>query len=108
MGEPLRVRCFPGSGRGGRREPVPIWRWLSQAEQERLGATDLWPIYAHREPVLNIEPTRARAAGLKLRSLAETARDTLAWAQASGAEGAGPSAEREAELLAQLRMNRLG
>jgi len=101
VGEPLRFSAFLNGISAGVGSQ-PIWRWVSRAEQERLGATELWPIYAHREPVLNIEPTRARAAGLKLRSLADTARDTLAWAQASGAEGAGPSAEREAELLAQL------
>ncbi|GAA4013957.1 NAD-dependent epimerase/dehydratase family protein [Deinococcus rubellus] len=102
VGEPLVFGAFldeVSAGVGSQ----PIWRWVSQTEQERLEATNLWPIYAHREPVLNIQPTRARAVGLALRPLADTARDTLEWAQASGAEGAGPSAEREAELLAQLR-----
>lgn len=101
VGEPLPFAAFLhqiSAGVGTR----PEWRWLPKAEQKRLGVEETWPIYAHREPVLNIQPTRAVAAGLKLRPLAETARDTLEWAQASGAEGAGPSAEREAELLTQL------
>lgn len=101
VGEPLPFAAFLDQvavGVGAR----PEWRWLPKAEMDRLGGEQSWPVYAHREPVLNIQPTRARAAGLKLRSLADTAQGTLAWAQASGVEGAGPSAEREAELLARL------
>ncbi|WP_161883375.1 NAD-dependent epimerase/dehydratase family protein [Deinococcus alpinitundrae] len=102
VGEPLAFAAFldqVAAGVGAQ----PEWRWLPKAELDRLGGEESWPIYAHREPVLNIQPTRARTVGLKLRSLADTARDTLAWAQASGAEGAGPGTEREAELLAQLQ-----
>ena len=59
------------------------WHW--HAPTPLVGAGESWPLYAHREPLLAIEPQRARAAGLRLRPLAETARDTLAWARASGA-----------------------
>ncbi|WP_420595168.1 NAD-dependent epimerase/dehydratase family protein [Deinococcus sp.] len=80
----------------------PAWIWIAPPDLARLDAENLWPIYAHREPVLHIEPARARAAGLSLRPLSETARDTLAWAEATGAVGKGPDAAREAELLGEL------
>ncbi len=50
--------------------------------------------------------TRAIAAGLKFRPLAETMRDTLAWARTRPADHAwraGMTAEREAELLRELK-----
>ena len=80
----------------------PAWIWVAPPDLARLDAEKSWPIYAHREPVLHIEPARARAAGLTLRPLSETARDTLAWAERAGAEGKGPDAAREAELLGEL------
>ena len=101
VGEPLPFAAFLNQVAAGVGSDLH-WRWISQADQQRLAAGETWPVYAHRESVLSIEPVRARSAGLKLRPLSETARDTLVWAQATGAQGAGPSAEREAELLAQL------
>ena len=80
----------------------PVWRWLPEAQALAEGL----PIYSPRDPVFAIVPARAKAAGLKLRPLAETAQGTLVWAQAEpdapGAQGSGPSAEREVELLAAL------
>jgi nucleoside-diphosphate-sugar epimerase len=58
-------------------------------------------------PFLQMSVAKAVSAGLRFRPLEETARDTLAWAQASeqplvnGGNGLEP--EREAELLAALR-----
>ena len=80
----------------------PAWIWIPQADLKRLGAEQVWPVYTHRWLGLNIKPVRAKAAGLILRPLAETARDTLAWAEATGAAGKGPDAAREAELLGKL------
>ncbi|TSA87952.1 NAD-dependent epimerase/dehydratase family protein [Deinococcus detaillensis] len=101
VGEPLTFAAFLAEVSVGV-DAHPDWHWISQADQQRLAAGESWPIYAHREPILNIEPVRAKAAGLKLRPLSDTARDTLAWAKQTGAEGTGPSAEREAALLSQL------
>ncbi|MEO5988516.1 MAG: hypothetical protein ABIR01_06405, partial [Candidatus Eisenbacteria bacterium] len=51
--------------------------------------------------------SRALAAGLRLRPVAETLRSTLTWEQSLGAEGRAGSPvltfEREAELLARWR-----
>jgi 2'-hydroxyisoflavone reductase len=84
----------------------PQWRWVPESEQAPIGAGAAWPIYSPRDPVLGIVPARAKAAGLQLRPLPDTAHDTLTWAQAEpdepGARGSGPSPEREAELLAAL------
>jgi 2'-hydroxyisoflavone reductase len=54
--------------------------------------------------LLRVDSSRAEAAGLKFRPTRETARDTLSWwktlpAERTSALRAGPSAEREAELL---------
>jgi 2'-hydroxyisoflavone reductase len=55
----------------------------------------------------NADSRRALEAGLTLRPLPETVRDTLAWARAVekhvGALAAGLSPEREGELLAAAR-----
>ena len=53
-----------------------------------------------------VDISKALAAGLTFRPLAETTRDTLAWATTRSAEHtwrAGLSAEREAQLLAKLK-----
>ena len=47
------------------------------------------------------DPTPSYGAGLVLRPIADTARDTLAWLRATpGAHVTGISREREAEVLA--------
>ena len=101
VGEPLHYEQFL-DGLAAALGTHPEWRWLPEAQAVAEGL----PIYSPRDPVLGIAAARAKAAGLKLRSLADTARDTLAWTRAEpdapGAQGAGPSAEREAELLAKL------
>jgi hypothetical protein len=45
------------------------------------------------------DTTPARAAGLTLRALADSARDTLAWARSTGAAATGLSAEEERSVL---------
>jgi 2'-hydroxyisoflavone reductase len=49
----------------------------------------------------NVDVSRALAAGLTFRPLAETARDTLAWSLTAGEQRPTLSRERERELLAQ-------
>ena len=46
------------------------------------------------------DTTPARSAGLTLRPLAESARDTLAWARAAGGPVTGLTAEEEGSILA--------
>ncbi|HYF74398.1 MAG TPA: NAD-dependent epimerase/dehydratase family protein [Nocardioides sp.] len=65
-------------------DSVPLW--LPRPEYDGMGAHDPEPSYA---------------AGLALRPLADTARDTLAWLRATpGATVTGMSREREAAVLA--------
>jgi 2'-hydroxyisoflavone reductase len=67
----------------------------------------LWIPGEENEAFHRADTSRARAAGLRTRPLADTVRDTLAWARASGAGivttgamgDAGLQPEREAELL---------
>jgi 2'-hydroxyisoflavone reductase len=70
-------------------------------------ATDPLPMWTPQEPNFNtFDTSRAQAAGLTCRPLAETVRDTLAWDAERGAPWplkAGLTSEREAALLADLR-----
>jgi 2'-hydroxyisoflavone reductase len=61
----------------------------------------LWIADPEWKDFMNADVSRALAAGLELRPLEETVRDTLAAAEL--AEGVGPTPEREAELLAEWR-----
>jgi 2'-hydroxyisoflavone reductase len=61
----------------------------------------LWlpgPEWAH---LLDIDITKALAAGLTFRSLEETARDTLAWSLEAGEQRPTLTRERERQLLAE-------
>jgi hypothetical protein len=62
----------------------------------------MWiPRSAPDDPVAAIDAGPAVAAGLRLRPLADTARDTLAWQRATvDAPATGIDREREAEVLA--------
>ena len=51
----------------------------------------LWLYDASYRGMLSVDPSPGRAAGLRTRSLEETARDTLAWAQSADAPGAFPA-----------------
>jgi nucleoside-diphosphate-sugar epimerase len=69
--------------------PDSLPLWLPRPEYDGMGSHDPAPSYA---------------AGLVLRPLAETARDTLAWLRATpGATVTGMTREREAEVLAAWR-----
>jgi 2'-hydroxyisoflavone reductase len=50
---------------------------------------------------MDVDVSRAVAAGLTFRPLEETARDTLAWSLEAGEQRETLSRERERELLAQ-------
>lgn len=65
-----------------------------------------FPLWGAGDPqrfVLAADASRALAAGLSPRPLAESIRDTLEWARTSPPDGTGLSPEREAELLAAWR-----
>jgi hypothetical protein len=67
---------------------------------------DPFPMITPDEPTSHLfSNARAASASLRIRSLEETVRDTLAWDDERGAPWplqAGLSSEREAELLAAL------
>jgi 2'-hydroxyisoflavone reductase len=88
------------------------YEWVPEERLVEVGA-DLgdFPLYVREEYPggVSVSNSRALAAGLSIRDLPETVTDTLAWARATGRTGdldAGPSAEREAELLAALHRSR--
>ena len=79
---------------------------------EEWSALPLWLVDPAFRGMLEADGTRARVAGLALRSLEQTVRDTLEWirsdaetfgSRASGRHGSRPAlpAEREAELIAE-------
>lgn len=88
---------------------APTWTWVPQ---EFLEAHDVQPWAGPRsvplwlprpayDGMLAHDVTPSTDAGLRLRPLAETARDTLAWLRATpGATVTGLDAEEEAEVLA--------
>ncbi len=91
----------------------PTLRWWPDDALRRAGATP-WtglPLWLPEDDpdhggMLLADTARARAAGLRTRPWAETAADTLRWAQAEGwvlGRGAGLSAEDEAALSARLQ-----
>jgi nucleoside-diphosphate-sugar epimerase len=59
----------------------------------------LWVPLPEFGGLLSRDATAAHAAGLRVRALAETARDTLAWARAAGGSVTGLTAEEETALL---------
>lgn len=84
--------------------------WVHEAFLRTHGVTVLdLPLWGGGDPgawALAVDPARAVAAGLAARPLAETARDTLAWARSTPGgplEGVGLSRAREAALLAAFR-----
>ncbi len=82
----------------------PVWIGEDLLAAHQVGAYVEMPLWipAAFGGLTAVDIGKARAAGLAFRPLAETVRDTLAWAtarQADYAMRAGLSAEREAELL---------
>ncbi len=105
LGEVLQ-NCIDVSGSDA------VLRWVDAAFLDRndVGAWIDLPLWIPEGPdigLLHVDATRARAAGLKLRPIADTIDATLTWLQATrGAEysmKAGLTAERESELLARWR-----
>jgi len=85
-------------------EPRPVWIGEDILEAHKVGAYVEMPLWlpAAAGGLAAVDIGKARAAGLAFRPLAETVRDTLAWASARPADyamRAGLSAAREAELL---------
>jgi 2'-hydroxyisoflavone reductase len=82
-------------------------RWIAESTLRAAGEDGrTLPLWSGTEPdrfVLALDPARARAAGLRPRPLAETIRDTLAWAATTRAAivaDVGLTPERERDLLA--------
>ena len=95
--------CAAASGTPSRILPVDLATLREQnvAEWSDLPAW-LAPGSGH-DGMLNVDPARSIALGMRFRPLAETVADTLRWAQHERGEGpfkAGLTPEREAEVLA--------
>jgi 2'-hydroxyisoflavone reductase len=88
------------TGRSGPLVPLPADHLADEGVE---GWRDL-PLWLPPEDrafrgLLSVDTTRAVAHGLRIRDLAETALDTLSWANAAGGTlGAGLDRERDAEL----------
>lgn len=89
----------------------PSYRWVPQDVLEARGvqpwsgeeAVPLWLPRPEYDGMTAHDPVPSLAAGLRLRPLAETAADTLAWLRADpDAPVTGIAREREAEVLASL------
>lgn len=91
----------------------PTWAWAAEARLLELGVKPwtelpLWlPQQGEYAAFMHSANAKALAAGLRIRPLAETVADTLAWwrglpAEAQAFTKAGLSREREAELLAMV------
>jgi 2'-hydroxyisoflavone reductase len=110
MGELLHI-CRQVAESEASRSGELIWAdegFLLQAEVKPWTELPLWvpssdPRMAHMQ---RVDCSRARAAGLTFRPVAETVRDTLAWARTRPADHtwrAGLPAGREAEVLREWR-----
>lgn len=78
--------------------------FLAQHDVRPWSELPLWiPAASEYASIARADSSRALSAGLRIRPIAETVRDTLAWARAAekrpGSLKAGMSPEREAELL---------
>ena len=87
----------------------PTWTWLPDAELEARGVAPwmgprslpLWLPRPAYDAMMTHDPTPSLAAGLTVRPVGETARDTLAWLRATpDATVTGLTREEEAEVLA--------
>lgn len=87
----------------------PVWASDEFLLEHEVGPFTEMPLWLPRliaERMMTIDVGRAVHDGLRFRSLADTLRDTVAWAQPLGDERpgqAGMRPEREAELLQALR-----
>ncbi|MCB0216102.1 MAG: epimerase [Caldilineae bacterium] len=96
--------CRVASGSAAR----PVWcppETLLAAGLRPFLDLPLW-VPPAEQGLCQVDGAKARAAGLRCRPIGQTVADTLAWAREARPEGrplrAGPSPEREAELLAGL------
>jgi len=87
--------------------------WVPESflEEQKASPWSDIPAWSPGEPLMYVDVSRAVAAGLTFRTLADTARDTLAWDKARPAaerakRAAGMSRAREKELLAAWRARR--
>lgn len=113
VGEPMPLRdllaaCEAGVAQGD----ASTYTWVGQDRLQELGvepwmgddAIPLWLPRPEYDGMLAHDVAPSLEAGLALRSVAETSRDTLAWLRATpDASVTGISREREAELLAAVR-----
>ena len=101
----LLEECVAATGsRDADRQWVPTARLLAAGVDPWMGVP-LWIAAPGWEAANDVDVSRALAAGLRLRPLAETIRDTLAWDLARGGPAPGDeglSREREEDLLRRL------
>lgn len=113
VGEPMPIRdllaaCAVGAGQ----RHAATYTWVGQDRLQELGvepwmgdgAIPLWLPRPDYDGLVAHDVAPSLAAGLVLRPVADTSRDTLAWLRATrNAPATGISREREAELLALSR-----
>ena len=84
-----------------------VWGSEEFLKEHEVGAWMEMPLWIPREGRSIASNDKARAAGLKFRPLADTIRDTLAWAKAERGDKpfarTGVKADKEARLVALLR-----
>lgn len=112
--EPLRFDEFLDRVAEATGNPLrPVRLSAKQAEEEGIQPWADLPLwipsdYESMRGMLQVDASRARAAGLRVRPLEETARDTLAWAAEQGGTEprVGLAREREAEIVAGREADR--
>jgi 2'-hydroxyisoflavone reductase len=96
--------CVAAAGGGAAR---PVWvdeAFLLERGVEPWSELPLWTPGEEMAGFQRSDVSRALAAGLRIRPIAETAADTLRWAQEAQPDpGAAMTREREAALLAEWR-----
>ncbi|HKU68238.1 MAG TPA: NAD-dependent epimerase/dehydratase family protein [Candidatus Baltobacteraceae bacterium] len=103
FGDLCRACMHEASAEDAAMVPIPD-EFLAQREVRPWSEFPLWiPSASEYAAIANSDSSRALAAGLTIRPIAETVRDVLAWARAAekrpGALKAGMAPEREAALL---------
>lgn len=101
-GEPLTLAGFLASCARVTAADTQV-RWVPQEQVREAHLEELFPMWEADGSAV-MDASRARVAGLANRPVEETIADTLAWDRARGLPRleAGPTPEREAQLLAEL------